>query len=200
TTINEPLSLSRSITWNCTGGVATKVTDENGNNVTSNYTDPAFWRPANVYDQENNETTFYYQPNPTYQLPVEVLSELTFNNGNSVAESNVYLDGLGRPQEYQSLQAPNAWSTMNTVSYTYDANGRLYSTSMPCVATAAANCPSSPATTRTYDALNRPVTTTDGGGGTVSYQYINNDVLQTISGSQTFQKQLEYDGLGRLTS
>jgi len=60
TTIKEPLSLSRSITWNCAGGVATLVTDENGNHVSSNYTDANFWRPANVYDQQNNETTISY--------------------------------------------------------------------------------------------------------------------------------------------
>jgi hypothetical protein len=37
---------------------------------------------------------------------------------------------------------------------------------------------------------------------TLSYAYTNNDVLQRVSGnqSQTFQKQFEYDGLGRLSS
>lgn len=52
--------------------------------------------------------------------------------------------------------------------------------------------------------MNRPLTTTDGGGGYVSYSYINNDVLQTIgpaaSGEGLKQKQMEYDGLGRLIS
>ncbi len=60
TTINEPQTLSRSIAWDCTGGVATKITDESGNFMTTNYTDPNFWRPANVYDQQNNETTITY--------------------------------------------------------------------------------------------------------------------------------------------
>jgi YD repeat-containing protein len=51
-----------------------------------------------------------------------------------------------------------------------------------------------------YDALGRPTKILDGSGGTVQYQYIGNDVLQSVSGSQTFKKQFEYDGLGRLTS
>jgi RHS repeat-associated protein len=41
---------------------------------------------------------------------------------------------------------------------------------------------------------------TDGGGGTASYTYLMNDVLQATGPTQIFQKQLEYDGLGRLTS
>jgi hypothetical protein len=42
TSISEPLSLSRSMTWNCTGGVETQVTDENSQTVTTNFTDPDF--------------------------------------------------------------------------------------------------------------------------------------------------------------
>ena len=57
-----------------------------------------------------------------------------------------------------------------------------------------------PAKTTTYDALGRVLTVTDEDGGTVTYTYTNNDVLQKLSGTQTFQKQFEYDGLGRLTS
>src|SRR5258708_38572074 len=60
TSISEPMSLSRSITWNCTGATPTQVIDENHNNATSNYTDPYFWRPASVYDQGSNETTLSY--------------------------------------------------------------------------------------------------------------------------------------------
>jgi RHS repeat-associated protein len=55
-------------------------------------------------------------------------------------------------------------------------------------------------TTTQYDAIGRPFTVTDGGGGTTSYTYIQNDVLQSIGPTPTFQKQLQYDGLGRLTS
>ncbi len=190
--------LTTSTQWNCNGGVATQTTDANQQPTNYAYNDP-FWRVTSMTDPLGNETYYTYQPNAQYQSPPMVESTLSFNNGNSIVDNRIYMDGLGRPLDYQTLQAPGS-STLDTVSFTYDANGRLSSTSMPCTGSWVATCPSSPATTQTYDALNRPLTVTDGGGGQVSYQYINNDVLQMISGGQTFQKQLEYDGLGRLTS
>ncbi len=51
TSIAEPLSLSRAIAWNCTGGVQTSVTDENGKVVSASYTkDPYYWRPESRTD------------------------------------------------------------------------------------------------------------------------------------------------------
>jgi len=61
-----------------------------------------------------------------------------------------------------------------------------------------------PAVTTLYDALSRPLTVTDAGGGTISYSYSKNDALVIIgpapTGEQTKQRQLEYDALGRVTS
>ena len=71
---------------------------------------------------------------------------------------------------------------------------------MPFSATASSTSSSAPGTNTTYDARGRVLRATDASGGQVSYTYTNNDVMQTITGGQTFQKQFEYDGLGRLTS
>src|SRR5207244_115130 len=75
--------------------------------------------------------------------------------------------------------------------------------SMPCSVGYTGTC-STPSTTQTYDALNRPLQTTDGGGGYVSYSYSQNDVLVTSGpaplGENAKRRQLEYDALGRLTS
>jgi RHS repeat-associated protein len=202
TSISEPLGLSRSMTWNCTGGVQLTATDENSQTMTTSYSDPYYWRPASVTDPLNNSTTFYYQPNPTYCCPSEVASFLTFNNGNSVVSDLQYEDGLGRTYVDQHLQSPGS-STLDSVSYAFDSNGRPYSVSVPCAIGYAGTC-STPKTTQTYDALNRPLVTTDGGGGTLTYAYPQNDVLVTIgpapSGENTKRRQLEYDSLGRLTS
>ncbi len=46
TSVAEPMSMSKSMAWNCTGGVETSVTDANGNSTSTAYTDPYFWRPA----------------------------------------------------------------------------------------------------------------------------------------------------------
>jgi RHS repeat-associated protein len=202
TSVSEPLSLSRSMTWNCTGGVQLTTKDENNQITTTAYNiDPYFWRPDAFVDQLNNQTNFSYQPNPTYCCPTMVASVLTFNN--SQASDFQYKDGLGRTYVDQRAQSPSS-SMRDTVSYTFDANGRPYSVSMSCTVVGLGTCPSSPATTQTYDALNRPLVTTDGGGGTVNYSYSGNDVLLTIgpapSGENTKRRQLEYDALGRLTS
>src|SRR5260370_27682207 len=51
TNISMPLSLSKSLSWNCTGGVMTSSTNENGNISYINYTtDPYFWRPESTKD------------------------------------------------------------------------------------------------------------------------------------------------------
>jgi RHS repeat-associated protein len=194
TTIKEPLNLTRSITWNCVGGVTTKVTDENSNNITSNYTDPDFWRPANVYDQANNETTISY----IGQTAVEA-ALVNFNGGKSVSDSRSTVDGFGRPILNQRLQGPSA-THYDTAETDYNNLGQPSRTTMPFSTTAGGTSSTAPGATTTYDALGRVLTVADTNGGTASYTYTNNDVLQQVSGTQTFQKQVEYDGLGRLTS
>jgi len=200
TTINEPLGLSRAITWNCTGGVSTQLQDENLNYTSADYsTDANFWRPASVTDQMNNQSTLSYSP-------TSVESALqNFNGGTSASDSLSTVDGFGRPVFGQRLQAPGS-SNYDTVETDYNNLGQPYRFTMPYTALASPSSQNTTiaATTRTYDALGRVLTIIDGGGGTVNYTYTANDVLQKVSGTpngtQAFQKQFEYDGLGRLRS
>lgn len=200
TTINEPLSLSRSMQWNCTGGIAEQMTDENGQIVKSGYTDPDFWRPANVYDPENNETTISYIGETAVEAALQ-----NFNGGNSASDSRTTVDGFGRPIFSQRKQGPTA-TNYDTAEVDYNNLGQPSRSTMPysAVASPTSNNTTAPATNTTYDALGRVLTVTDAAGGTVSYTYTNNDVLQAVggtpTGTQTFQKQFEYDGLGRLAS
>ncbi len=193
TSLTEPLNLTRSMTWNCTGGVQTSVKDENSQTVTTNYTDLDFWRPANVYDQENNETTIAY--------PSETATEsaLSFNSGQSVVDQRWTVDGFGRPILSQRLQGPGV-TNYDTTETDYNVVGLASRTTMPFSASAGGTNSSAPGVVMFYDALGRPLSATDSDGGTTSYTYTNNDVLVTVSGSQSFSKQLEYDGLGRLAS
>ena len=196
TSVNEPLSLSRSMQWNCLGGIAEQATDENGQVVKTGYTDAEFWRPANVYDQQNNETTITY----TGETAVETALQ-NFNGGSSVSDSRTTVDSFGRAIFSQRLQGPSAGS-YDTSEIDYNSMGQPYRSTMPYSTTASPSTGNStaPATTTTNDALGRVATTTDADSGSVTYTYANNDVLQQVSGGQTFQKQFEYDGLGRLTS
>ncbi len=86
----------------------------------------------------------------------------------------------------------------------YDSLGRVARVTVPYTGVAGQTSSSAPGTTTTYDALSRPLTVTDGGGGVTSYSYAQNDVLVTVgpapTGENTKRKQLEYDGLGRLKS
>jgi RHS repeat-associated protein len=111
------------------------------------------------------------------------------------------VDGFGRAVFSQRKQSPTA-SDYDTSEVDYNNLGQPYRSTMPYSTTASPSSDNTtaPATTTTYDALGRALTVTDADSGTVTYTYTNNDVLQQVSGGQTFQKQLEYDGLGRLTS
>jgi RHS repeat-associated protein len=199
TTVTEPLSLSKSFTWNCVGGVMLTAKDENGKTVTTDYTtDTSFWRPDYVLDKLQNKTTLNY-----YTMPTSTESTLTFNSGKSVSDFRVTVDGFGRPSLSQQQQAPlvNEYDSTET---DYNVMGQASRFTVPFQALAGIINSSAPGTTATYDALGRPWTVTDGGGGTVKYQYIMNDVLQTIGPAPANEnmkvKQFEIDGLGRLTS
>ncbi|MGB7729571.1 MAG: RHS repeat-associated core domain-containing protein, partial [Candidatus Acidiferrum sp.] len=196
-------SLTQSYGWNCTGGVQTSLTDENNQSASIGYTDSYYWRPNTTTDQLGNQATSWYQPNPTYCCPSGVGWFLTFNSNSSQSSSVSYEDGLGRVNIAQRVQSPGS-STLDTVSYTFDSNGRPYTASVPCSTAAATTCPATPSTATTYDALNRVKTVTDGGGGQTSYSYTNNDVLVTVSPAPTGEnskvRQLEYNSIGQLTS
>jgi RHS repeat-associated protein len=198
--VTEPLSMGQSFTWNCTGGVQTSVTDENGHATSTGYTtDPYFWRPNSTTDAVGNTTSLLYSPG-------SFVSTITFNGGSSEVETGVASDGLGR-QSVKNHQHGPGISLWDQVQQTYDSVGRLYQISAPCVSTGALTCPMGPSdhpTTNLYDALGRPTNTSDGEGGTTSYSYTSNDVLVTIgpapTGENTKRRQMQYDALGRMTS
>jgi len=196
TSITEPVSLSRSMTWDCNGGVLLSLTDENGKISSTAYSGSAystvFWRPYSSTDQSGNTTYF------TYPSATQTESKLSFNS--SVVDHLTTVDGLGRPSISQTEQGPGS-GNYDSVESTYDANGRLYKVTMPYVATSGQSCSGTcPGTSYGYDTLNRVISVTDGGGGYTNSAYTNNDVLQTVGPAPLRKKQLQYDGLGRLGS
>jgi RHS repeat-associated protein len=211
TSITKPLSLSRSETWNCTGGVQLTDVDENNQPTTITYTDAYFWRPASITDPTNAVTSVCYglinsgtcTPNTT-----QLESTLNFNSGNSTVDKLTTLDLFARTRLQQTRQGPGS-PNFDSVETDYDALGRLSRITLPYVGTAGQTNSSVAGTTTTYDAMNRPLTVLDGGGGSTIYFYgnpgsQNNDVLVTQNpaptGENTKRRQLESDALGRLTS
>jgi RHS repeat-associated protein len=196
TSVSEPLGLSRSAAWNCNGGAPTSVTDENGKITTVGFLNAYFWRPDNVLDPTSAQTNFTY----TGQNSVE--SILNFNSGASTSGSLTTLDGLGRASLSQVKQGPSG--NFDTVEQDYDSLGRPSRNTLPYSGSAGQTNSTGPATMTTYDALGRPLSITDAGGGTTTYSYNQNDVLVTVGpaavGENTKRRQLQYDSLGRLTS
>lgn len=207
--ISEPLSMSRSMTWNCTGGVQLTATDENLNTSTTAYTDSYFWRPASTTDPSTAAVSVCYgslsSSTGTCTLnPTQVESTLNFNSNASTVDTLVTVDGLGRQILQQKRQGPSSTS-FDSVETAYDALGRLYWQCLPYSGTAGQTNSSCPSVNDKYDALGRITSTTYvPGGGYVNYTYTNNDVLVTVgpapSGENLKQRQLEYDSIGRLTS
>ncbi|HKV79530.1 MAG TPA: RHS repeat-associated core domain-containing protein [Candidatus Sulfotelmatobacter sp.] len=197
TSVSEPLSLSKAMTWDCTGGVETSATDENSKTVSTIYNDPYFWRPATGTDQLGDQTNF------TYANPNSVESSLLFNSSTSTTDILTTLDGLGRTLVTQRKQSPGS-SNYDSVETDYDSLGRPSKVTVPYSGTAGQGGGSAPATNTTYDALSRPAVTTDGGNGTVTLSYSGNDVLQTVgpapTGENTKRRQSEYNSIGQLTS
>jgi len=206
TSIAEPLSLTRGFTWDCGGGVQTSVTDENINTSTLYYAqtssygspDPDFWRPYATTDQLSNATTISYPSDTVTE------SAMLFNSNKSVVDQRTKLDPLGRVILSQTKEGPSS-SNYDSTQRDYDIFGRPTKGYLPFKNTVDATCTGTCAgIVTTYDALNRPYTVMDGGNGTITYTYTNNDVYQSVgpppSGEQAKRKQLEYDGLGRLSS
>jgi RHS repeat-associated protein len=199
TTVSEPLSLSKSMAWDCNGGVQTSFTDENLNITSTNFkngnsADP-FYRPLSVVDPLSNTASLGY-------TATTLEGAMNFNGSVSTLDALTTTDGLGHAIFAQKRQAQGSSSFDSTqTTYGWNSTGPFVKQSVPYSGTAAQPAPTGTAATTTqYDTLGRPLTVTDGGGGTVSYTYIKNDVLQSVGPTQNFQKQLEYDGLGRLTS
>jgi RHS repeat-associated protein len=195
TSMAEPLSLSRSATWNCTGGVQASVTDENGEPTTTTYNDAFFWRPNKVTDAASNVANF------TYDAQTSLEGSVVF--GSSTTDALTTFDELGRAHISQLRESPSS-STYDSVETDFDSLGRPSRVTLPYAAAASTTNPSAPSNRTTYDALGRKTQVKDNNNRTVSYTYTQNDTYRTLgpapTGENTKRKQFEYDALGRLTS
>jgi RHS repeat-associated protein len=196
TSVTEPLSLSMLMTWDCKGGVELSTTDENSKISSTKYTDTHFWRPSSTTDATGAVTNITY---PTFNSTER---STPVNAGASTVDSLQTVDGLGRVFLSQTKQSPTA-TTYDSVETVYDSLGRVKGHSLP-YSGSAGQTSSTLASTTLYDTLNRPVSVTDAGGGVTTMTYLNNDVLSVLSpapaGESLKQRQMQYDGLGRLSS
>ncbi len=180
--------------WDCFAGAAVSATDANRQVVSK--TLDSLGRPIKITDPLGNVT------NTNYASTTLSETGMWFNGNQSLTDSLTTLDGLGRVHVAQRRQGPgNLLNVFDSVETDYNGNGLPSRTTSEYVATSIGQTNSSaPATTTTYDALGRPLHVQDAAGGTVDYNYYDNDVLITTGPAPNRQKQYEYDALGRLTS
>jgi hypothetical protein len=189
--VSLPSSQTESFSWDCNGGVLTSGVDVNGHGVSETNGDE-FWRLTSQTDELGITTTVSY-------TPTSIESVLPITSGAS-ADSLLTVDAFGRPAIRQVRQQPAPYANFDTLSSSYDGNGRPYSLSLPCSNTISMVCPAS-TISQTYDAANRPLVFTDATGGTGTLSYAQNDVLSVLgpapAGENAKQTQAQYDGLGR---
>ena len=193
--------LTTSTQWDCNGGVVTQTTDANSppNTYTYSHNDP-LWRRTSMTDPLGNATSYSYATATTFE------GAMNFNGTVSTSDNLTTVDGIGRQIFAQTRQAQGSSNPFDSIQTTYGwtTTGPFTKASMQYTGTAGQSAPSgTPVTTTQNDAVGRPLTITDGGGGTVSYTYAQNDVLSVLgpqpSGENNKQIQQQYDGLGRIT-
>ncbi len=191
TSISVPLSLSRSMTWNCTGGVLLTATDENSRTTTTTYSDSSFWRPASISFPDGGQTSFTYN---TVSTPWNVQFSSKIDSTHTLTSETV-LDGFGRTTQTQLTSDPSG--TVYT-DMTYDSVGRVGSRSNPYRTT---SDPTYGITSYQYDALNRVTQIARPGGSTVLPSYTRRaaQVQDEGNGTSRVSKIYQYDALGRLS-
>ena len=186
TSVSEPLSMSRSMSWdaNCYGGVMTSLTDENSQQTSLTYNDPYFWRPASENFPDGGQTSW------TYNSPTQVTTTVKMNASQNITGTTL-LDGLGRTRQTQLTSDPEGVDYTDT---TYDSLGRVGSVSNPYRSTSDSTYG---ITSYQYDALSRATATTLQDGSISHASYTNNTVTATDPAGKA--KKSVFDRLGRTT-
>ncbi len=204
-------NLTTTYIYNCNGGVVTSATDPNGVATSIVYTDPYFWRPASSTDVFGNVTYYnYYGVNNSGGSAVTTVGQVESvmnwpgSQGNPTTDHLTTPDGYGRTVLQQTRQGPGL-SNWDTVQTAYDGVGHVQFVTAPYVSTAGASQGPEPAEYWVYDGLNRVTDEKNYYSSIdINYSYNLNDVLVTGNpapvGENPKRRQLEYDGLGRLTS
>jgi RHS repeat-associated protein len=194
TSISEPMSLSVSMQWSCTGGVLTQTKDLNQNATNYTYGDANYWRVTNTSfpDGGSTSTTYNFGTNSPWNITASVAEDSSHNvSGETV------LDEFGRVVQTQATSDPS--NNIDYVDTVYDAIGRVSSVSNTYQTT---SDPTYGITQYSYDALNRTIKVThpDSTYATFTYTGAATQVVDEGNGSTQVQRVYQNDGLGRLTS
>jgi RHS repeat-associated protein len=197
TTINLPLSLSRSVTWNCTGAVITSFTDENGKTTNFGYTDPnKFWRLTETDYPDGGVTTTAYSDPVGGPFSITTSTKLTATPQYLTAQS--ILDGLVRARKSLLTSDPQGTDYSRLA---YDSLGRTYQQWNPTRCDPdVGNCGEQTygITTYYYDPLNRLTSIVRPDSSTATMTYSAN--CATGADEAGNARKVCTDALGRVTS
>jgi RHS repeat-associated protein len=190
TSVAEPLGLTKSMTWNCYGGVIASSTDEN--NETTSYSYDNEWRSNQTNYPDGGQVSTNYNINSS---PSNIVTTKKIDSTHNFVTTSI-LDGFGRTIHTQRNSDPFG---VATVDITYDKWGRVDSTSTPYFTT---GDPTYGVTTYGYDALNRrtSVTHPDGSSASMTYTGAAVETQDEGNGTHTVTRIYQRDGLGRLAS
>ena len=160
TTVTNALSQSTSLGYDFNTGLLASITDPNSQTTSLAYDDMD--RPTTTTYPDGGQTNVGYNYSGSVLAGSTVTKKIT-SSQNLVSTMN--LDSMGRPASSVLSSDPNG---ADTVGYTYDSNGRAYSTTNPYRST------SDPTygveTISAYDGLDRPLTVTRA-DGSVAHTY-----------------------------
>jgi RHS repeat-associated protein len=198
TQVQEPMNLSRSMVWNCNGGVPTSSTDENSQPTqykyvnTSGVADP-FWRLTEADYPDGGKTTVTY--NDTASPPNIVKSQLISSSLTMTTQTN--FDGFGHPTQ-TALTSDSPTTTYSVRGY--DPLERLGTSYNPT----RCNPPTTPCgettwgyTNYTYDALGRTTNITEPDGSQINTSYQGS--CATVTDEAGNARESCTDALGRIT-
>src|SRR5262249_4350513 len=121
TTISEPLGMTKTMAWDCTGETPTSAKDENNQTTTYSYVSPGgaadpFWRLLQENFPDGGQTIW------TYNSPTSITTTTKMNSSQNIV-STTLLDSLGRTSQTQLNSDPEG---VDYSAATYDALGRPY--------------------------------------------------------------------------
>ena len=175
TSISLPLSLSRSQTWNCNGGLVASETDANGQITSFSY--DLMNRPAQTNFPDGGWTLMTYTGANLQDTYTGITDTTPSSSCTSCRHDQVNLDSQGRQSTKILVNDPEGQTTTSSL---YDSLGRVQKTSNPYRST---SDPTYGFDTTAYDALNRPTSVTHQDSNVAS-SYYGSDV-GTHGGSGT---------------
>ncbi len=163
TTISLPLSLSRSQTWNCNGGLLASRTDENGKATSFSY--DLMNRPAQTNFPDGGWKLVAYTGANQQDTYTGITSTTPSSSCTSCRHDQLNLDSQERVSTTILVSDPEGQTTISTA---YDSLGRVLKTSNPYRHT---SDPTYGFDTRAYDALNRVTSITHQDSNVISTYY-----------------------------